>query len=361
MPKISVIVPIYNVEKYIHRCIDSILAQTFTDFELILVDDGSPDNCPEICDEYAAKDDRIRVIHKPNGGVSSARNAGLESAQGEYITFCDGDDYYLPAQLSDYIGAIGENDMVLSGFERVDENDTIQRVAKRRTGVWNIAAPESKLEYLIFNVLYHGNGWEVCLGLFKAEIIKHNNIRFCLTCENFAEDLCFTLEYLLYSDSVAAIASCNYHYVQHEDSMMQKSKNAVRLNPLNEVAIQFGGRFLKLFPQYEEQYAVLYYLIMQNQYVKLYFNRETCRKIKHDKLRIADIAYHDYWMKKAQKQYALFARIYGKHEACYQMERIRFLLTGNPFRVILYGRVLRFLRWGKRICRKFLSSFRSTR
>ena len=91
-PKISVIVPVYNVEMFLRRCIDSILAQTFTDFELLLIDDGSKDKSGEICDEYATKDVRIRVFHKQNGGVSSARNVGLNHAIGEYICFCDADD-----------------------------------------------------------------------------------------------------------------------------------------------------------------------------------------------------------------------------------------------------------------------------
>ena len=90
---ISIIVPIYNVEKYLSRCVDSILNQTFTDFELILVDDGSTDNSGKICDEYAEKDCRIKVIHKDNWGVSSARNVGLENSVGEYIMFCDSDDF----------------------------------------------------------------------------------------------------------------------------------------------------------------------------------------------------------------------------------------------------------------------------
>ena len=93
MPEISIIVPVYNTEKYLHRCIDSILAQTFTDFELILVDDGSPDNCPQICDEYAEKDCRVKVIHQENGGLSAARNAGIDIATGTFIFFCDSDDY----------------------------------------------------------------------------------------------------------------------------------------------------------------------------------------------------------------------------------------------------------------------------
>lgn len=92
MPRLSVIVPVYKVEKYIHKCVDSILNQTFKDFELILIDDGSPDNCGEICDEYAKKDSRVRVIHKENGGQSSARNRGLDIAKGEIIGFVDSDD-----------------------------------------------------------------------------------------------------------------------------------------------------------------------------------------------------------------------------------------------------------------------------
>ena len=89
---VSVIIPIYKVEKYLRKCIDSVLNQTYQDFEIILVDDCSPDNCPKICDEYAKTDGRIKVIHKENGGVSSARNAGIKIANGEYLSFIDSDD-----------------------------------------------------------------------------------------------------------------------------------------------------------------------------------------------------------------------------------------------------------------------------
>lgn len=93
MTKISVVVPIYKVEKYLNRCVDSILHQTFRDLEILLVDDGSPDNCGKICDIYAQKDSRVQVIHKENGGLSSARNAGIEAASGEYLAFVDSDDW----------------------------------------------------------------------------------------------------------------------------------------------------------------------------------------------------------------------------------------------------------------------------
>ena len=93
MPKVSIIVPVYKAEKYLNRCIDSILAQTFIDWELLLIDDGSPDKSGEICDEYSKKDQRIKVFHKSNGGVSSARNLGLDHVKGQWITFIDADDY----------------------------------------------------------------------------------------------------------------------------------------------------------------------------------------------------------------------------------------------------------------------------
>ena len=106
MPKISIIVPIYNVEKYLDRCMQSLLNQTLTDIEIIMVDDGSPDRCPQMCDEYAKKDSRIKVIHKSNAGLGYARNSGLEIATGEYVAFVDSDDYvYTQIYESLYVSA----------------------------------------------------------------------------------------------------------------------------------------------------------------------------------------------------------------------------------------------------------------
>lgn len=114
MPRVSVIVPVYNVEKYLNECIDSILAQTFTDFELILVNDGSSDRSGEICDEYAIKDKRIKVIHQQNGGVSVARNTGLDEAKGTYISFVDSDDVVLPNYLYVLLKALKDTDSDIS-------------------------------------------------------------------------------------------------------------------------------------------------------------------------------------------------------------------------------------------------------
>lgn len=117
---ISIIVPIYKVEDFIHTCIQSILNQTYTNWELILVNDGSPDNCPQICDDYAAKDQRIKVIHKSNGGVASARNLGLDNMSGEYVTFLDSDDFFHPDYLENLLKLSIQHsaDIVQCGFIR---------------------------------------------------------------------------------------------------------------------------------------------------------------------------------------------------------------------------------------------------
>ena len=113
---ISVIVPVYNSEQTLHRCIDSILGQTYRNFELLLINDGSKDRSGEICDEYARKDNRVKVFHKENGGVSSARNVGLDNARGEWITFCDSDDHVSKEWLSNMLDNDTGCDLVVQGF-----------------------------------------------------------------------------------------------------------------------------------------------------------------------------------------------------------------------------------------------------
>lgn len=121
MPKVSIVVPVYKVEKYLNRCVESLLAQTLSDIEIILVDDGSPDHCPQMCDEWAEKDARIRVVHKENGGLSSARNAGLRAAAGEYVGFVDSDDD-VEADMYEKLLAVIEReqvDFVMSDYVRI--------------------------------------------------------------------------------------------------------------------------------------------------------------------------------------------------------------------------------------------------
>ncbi len=112
LPKLSVIVPVYNVEKYIHQCVDSLLAQDYEDMEILLIDDGSPDRCGAICDDYAKKDTRIRVIHQENQGLAEVRNIGIRKAKGKYIGFVDSDDYVRPGMFSQMMDCIEKDDQV---------------------------------------------------------------------------------------------------------------------------------------------------------------------------------------------------------------------------------------------------------
>ena len=124
---ISIIVPIYNVEKYLKQCIESIISQTYRNIEIILVDDGSPDNCGKICDEYSQKDKRIIVLHKENGGLSDARNKGIDIAKGDYLTFVDSDDFVNIDYIEKLYNSIKFNNTKLAqcGISKVDENNEI--------------------------------------------------------------------------------------------------------------------------------------------------------------------------------------------------------------------------------------------
>lgn len=132
IPEISVIVPVYNVEQYLAECISSILSQTFTDFELLLVDDGSPDRCGEICDEYAGKDKRVRVFHQENAGLSCARNKGLEHASGTYIAFVDSDDYVTSTYLQELYASLpadkSQRGTVICGFDKLFPDGSLHTV-----------------------------------------------------------------------------------------------------------------------------------------------------------------------------------------------------------------------------------------
>lgn len=208
MPLISVIVPVYNVEKYIHRCVDSILSQTFRDFELILVDDGSPDNCGAICDDYAEKDSRVVVIHQQNGGLSSARNAGLDIAVGEYILFCDSDDYVSPDWCESFARKASgeEKNYIFGGIKTVKISET-----EGLTVVEPMVAKDSFLvsDYLELQTKgVLGFAWNV---LYYASIISRYGLRFSK--EVIVEDLPFNLIYLRYMNSLAYTGSAGYYYI----------------------------------------------------------------------------------------------------------------------------------------------------
>ena len=219
MKKISVIVPVYKVEKYLNKCVDSILVQTYDNFELILVDDGSPDNCGQICDEYAQKDSRVKVIHKENGGLSSARNAGLDVATGDYIGFVDSDDYISPVMYEKLLKASDENDadLVICGVEKVDEygNAITDQCNELASGV--ISKKEA------FNIWFCVTVWN---RIYKANVFK--NIRFPLG--KLHEDE--FVAHLVYENSskIYFIPDKLYFYLQRTDSIMGATEDVRHLD-----------------------------------------------------------------------------------------------------------------------------------
>ena len=207
---ISIIVPVYNGEQYISRCVDSILNQTFTDFELILVDDGSKDKSPQICDEYASQDTRVRVIHKANGGVSSARNTGLSSINGgEYVAFIDADDYVVPEYLYRLINEAEDADMVVCGYKyfyQEEEDETVLRAEypDKIYDAHNMASLLSKnIEDLPFRTPW--------AKLIKTSIIKEYSLSFDKGMK-LGEDTKFVFEYMLHASKIKTISLVGYLY-----------------------------------------------------------------------------------------------------------------------------------------------------
>lgn len=205
---ISIILPIYNAEQYLRRCLDSILAQSYTDFELLLIDDGSKDSSGAICDAYAVKDSRVRVFHKENGGVSSARNLGLDNALGEYITFCDADDYVTPDWLAAYSEAIANNvDLAIQGYYAIDGDNTVEKNLSPCQGD-TIEAKRQLITSLMFQGMY-GYLW---VKLFRRAIIEEHVIRFD-TQSTFREDEQFFSRCLEYTSSFIYTDRVGYYYI----------------------------------------------------------------------------------------------------------------------------------------------------
>ena len=202
-PAISIVVPVYKAEKFLHRCIDSILAQTMTKFELLLIDDGSPDNSGKICDEYAARDNRVRVIHKENEGVSSARQRGIDNVQGEYTIHVDSDDCIEPNMLEELYKKAKEDDadMVICDYYESNNQGTLYKKQ----------SPKGFQPYQVIYDLFqqlHGSCWN---KLIKSVCYKEHDIQFPKGI-NIAEDKIFIVQTCYFMHKIAYLNKAFYHY-----------------------------------------------------------------------------------------------------------------------------------------------------
>jgi Glycosyltransferases involved in cell wall biogenesis len=204
---ISVIIPVYNVEKWLRRCVDSLLAQTYADFEFLLIDDGSTDHSGAICNEYAEKDSRVRVLHKQNGGVSSARNLGLENVRGEWIAFCDADDFVTPYYLENLCKAADTDDVdLVFNYAIVDCNG---KAKKESYPEKDVRVNEISELFLQNDLIWHTSTWS---KLFKHSIIEKYNLRY-IEDVHIGEDALFLFSYILNCRRLKVICTCDYHYI----------------------------------------------------------------------------------------------------------------------------------------------------
>lgn len=269
MPKISVIVPVYQVEQFLCRCVDSILCQTFRDFELILVDDGSPDNSGAICDAYAQKDPRIRVIHKQNGGLSSARNAGIDIAQGEYLTFADSDDMIHPQALALLLDSLTNTNADMATAGRWEFTDIPESFPSVRSVSEELLCRDVFLADL-YPKHFGQIGVTACGKLYRRKVFQA--LRFPEG--KVYEDLHVYLDILLACERVVVIDTALYWYYTNPASITRS--NYLAFDRFDEFAVREG--YVRFFaanhlPE-QSQYA-------QNDYLTFFMRNYFAVKLQY--------------------------------------------------------------------------------
>lgn len=247
-PKITIIVPVYKVEQCLDRCVTSLINQSFKDIEIILVNDGSPDKCPAMCDEYAKEDDRIRVIHKNNGGLSDARNTGIHSAKGDYILFVDSDDYIEADACEKFSNIVSEQsvDIVIGGATMITGSNARRLLPS--TSLHNSVLPGT--EYLKHELKHNVARMAAWFNLYRREFLQKSNLFFKIGLLH--EDEQWTPRVFLAARNVFVSNNCFYNYIIRENSITKTkdfTKNAEHIistvMELNELYDKLDDKELK--------------------------------------------------------------------------------------------------------------------
>ena len=257
--KISIIVPVYNVECYLERCLNNLINQTYKNIEIILVDDGSTDNCSFICDEYAQKKENIVVIHKINGGLSNARNSGLSKATGDYILYVDSDDFIELNSCEKLIKAMNNNiDLVVGAYKEIN-NGTI--VEKRHNNLLENRLYTAK-EYVVSSI--EANEWyaPAWLNLYRKSFLINNNLYF--KDGFYFEDIEMLPRLFLANPNVEYVDYAFYNYVIREDSIMTSRATPEKIRMLSDIY----SNWFKLFSNVDdESYRMSLYGILVKYYI----------------------------------------------------------------------------------------------
>lgn len=263
---LSIIVPVFNIERYIAQCIESILAQSFSEFECILVDDGSQDHSGKICDMYAEKDTRIKVIHKTNGGLVSARKAGFVIARGKYIAFVDGDDWIEPGmykRLVKEMESTPSTDLVVCGYYEEFHNRIVEKDGVSKRGLMpseNKKRNTSRLinEEFFFEFIYRPNMWGKLFLKEKLESFLMNEDEQI----TMGEDVAVTFPYMLSCNQIRYVAEPLYHYRQHQASMVHAYDE--KLSAKIKILLKYmkSNPLMKAFAISNEMLLYSYYLVV---------------------------------------------------------------------------------------------------
>ena len=260
---ISIIVPVYKAEKYIDRCVKSIISQTYRVWELILIDDGSPDSSGELCEKWSKRDNRIRVIHKNNGGVSSARNLGIENASGNWVTFVDSDDWISPNYLAFFIDNLkyGERTMYLQGIQMF----TVHR------GLSPMFSYEDKFYAIKENINFFTNDKILANGcpvakLFSLKILRDNNIRFEESISINEDHICI-LTYYNYVDNICTISNISYYYYYDftVSSLTKIKRSYTELHKVSSLIFNAYNSLCSKLGMTKEEQSLLYPIFGPNQ------------------------------------------------------------------------------------------------
>ncbi len=273
MTKVSVIVPIYNVEKYLPECIESILNQTLTDLEIILVDDGSKDNSPQICDEYAKKDSRIKVLHKINGGYGSAINAGLDIASGEYIGIVESDDFIEPKMYEDYYNLAVENnvEVVKGAYYEISEDAQIQYIPNYLKKFSSIPQDAFHITNYPHILNHHASIWS---GIYQREFLRTHAIKMFEKNKGRYADQVWRFQTLLLAKNICWTHTPYYKYRVFSANNTTATKGAKTPDDILDLYLELNKFFHKHNDLYESVKEYYFYEI----YTHTLFNLKRCDK-----------------------------------------------------------------------------------
>ena len=330
---ISIIIPVYNVEYFLPKCLDSVMKQTYRDFEVLLIDDGSTDESARICDEYASKYECCRVFHRQNAGVAASRNIGLSQARGKYIVFLDSDDYI-------------EKELMAKVYEQMETQkyDICSYSARRVDEVGNHLYDiyfvdmitglqfddESRDLFLWKKFLQYKTGWECCFHVFRRDIIEQNQIRFDEKLR-YAEDLIFTFEYMLYVERWIKIPDVLYDYTLRNGSATKELDRKEMVDGIMYYAfLRIRERLKKKdSDRYRAKRISLFYAALLHYFYPIFAKNVGIRRVRKWLEDSPDLALQKQQFRLLSLQKKKLKKLFGDKEGTKLYNMVRYFLDGN--------------------------------